>query len=224
MWAHASSTFLAVSDNSSLGPRINNFSVHPLHALWPSQSSRLSQCRNKQLANCRFRPHGLLFLSRLFIPYPTASLEPPPLSFSPVLYVALVKDACLSAVLCSVLRSENVLDALHLQLDCAQCLFPSTSSLESECCVADLLVSRIGLSGFASESTDGAAHGIRGTCGCSVAARGLMWANEHPAPKRWLPLKASQLNLVTKAVQANLLHLQTPTGSHHRYALQRKHS
>ncbi len=53
-----------------------------------------------------------------------------------------------------------------------------------------------------------AGHNIADGCGGSVAARGLMWANAHPAPKKWLPLKGSAWFSVARAMQANMEQLQ----------------
>ena len=53
-----------------------------------------------------------------------------------------------------------------------------------------------------------AGHNIAGGCGGSVAVRGLMWANAHPAPKRWLPLKGPLWHTLARARQANMEQLQ----------------
>lgn len=53
-----------------------------------------------------------------------------------------------------------------------------------------------------------AGNSIGEACAGAVAARGLMWGNAHPAPKRWLPLKAPAWYTVNKALQLNLLELR----------------
>jgi hypothetical protein len=53
-----------------------------------------------------------------------------------------------------------------------------------------------------------AGHNTAEGCGGSVASRGLMWSNAHPAPKRWLPLKGPLWFTVARAVQANMSQLQ----------------
>jgi len=57
-----------------------------------------------------------------------------------------------------------------------------------------------------------AGHNIAEGCGGSVASRGLMWSNSHPAPKRWLPLKGPLWFTVARAVQANFNQLQEASG------------
>lgn len=48
-----------------------------------------------------------------------------------------------------------------------------------------------------------AGNSIGEACAGAVAARGLMWGNSHPAPKRWLPLKAPAWYTVNKALRLN---------------------
>lgn len=53
-----------------------------------------------------------------------------------------------------------------------------------------------------------AGSSIGEACSGAIAARGLMWGNAHPAPKRWLPLKGPQYSNVNNALQLNLSQLQ----------------
>ena len=53
-----------------------------------------------------------------------------------------------------------------------------------------------------------AGSGVQDACGGSVAARGLMWANAHPAPAQWRPLSGPLWFPVRRAMQTNMLELQ----------------
>lgn len=55
--------------------------------------------------------------------------------------------------------------------------------------------------GVASTLTDAAAG--------STAVRGLLYANAHPAPRKWMPLRSPLLNQVHKAASSNLAVLQS---------------
>jgi len=57
-----------------------------------------------------------------------------------------------------------------------------------------------------------AGHNIAEGCGGSVAVRGVMWSNAHPAPKRWLPLKGSLWHTVARAMRSNMEQLQEASG------------
>lgn len=58
-----------------------------------------------------------------------------------------------------------------------------------------------------------AGHSIREACGGIVAARGLMWGNAHPAPRRWLPLKGPVWPTVNRALQLNQTELSAHASS-----------
>ena len=47
-----------------------------------------------------------------------------------------------------------------------------------------------------------------------MAARGLMWANAHPAPAQWRPLSGPLWFPVRRAIQTNMLELQHLAGAH----------
>ena len=74
---------------------------------------------------------------------------------------------------------------------------------------ADLLLGNASwmAKGEASLENFAAANSIAEACGGAVAARGLMWGNAHPAPKRWLPLKGPQNFAVNSALQLNFREL-----------------
>lgn len=45
----------------------------------------------------------------------------------------------------------------------------------------------------------------------TLACRGYMWANEHPAPRKWQPIRAPQMALVERATAGNRAELTERT-------------
>lgn len=58
------------------------------------------------------------------------------------------------------------------------------------------------------EDQDWGATSIQQATASSVAARGLMYANLHPAPRRWLPLKGPLSLTASKGQKSNMEHLR----------------
>ena len=77
-------------------------------------------------------------------------------------------------------------------------------------CNADLLLGRSNRQASSDVALENLAAGssVGEACAGSVAARGVMWANAHPAPKRWLPLKGPAWFTVHRALQLNQAELR----------------